>query len=64
MKPVVQENGVWIPKRLLKCVKEVEIRKKNGQIVVQPTVISYDPIFDFRQPSGPQWVRGSLDKSR
>ena len=39
MKAVVQENGVWIPKRLLKGVKEVEIRKKHGQIVVQPTVI-------------------------
>ncbi len=29
MKAVVQENGVWIPKRLLKGVKEVEIRKKT-----------------------------------
>ena len=52
MKAVVQENGVWIPKRLLKGVKEVEIRKKNGQIVVQPTVISHDPIFDLGNHPG------------
>jgi virulence-associated protein VagC len=43
MKTKVTEQGVTIPKRFLKGIKEVEIRKENHLIVVVP--ITEDPIF-------------------
>lgn len=44
MKAKVNKTGVLIPKRLLKGVDEVEIRKQNGSIVVSP-VGQPDPIY-------------------
>ena len=43
MKPKVTEQGVLVPKKLLKGIKEVEIRKDNGVILVVP--VMEDPIF-------------------
>jgi hypothetical protein len=43
MKTKVTEQGVLVPKRLLKGIKEVEIRKDNGVILVVP--VMEDPIF-------------------
>ena len=43
MKTKVTEQGVIVPKKFLKGVKEVEIRKDNGVILVVP--ITEDPIF-------------------
>lgn len=43
MKTKVTEQGVIIPKKFLKGVKEVEIRKDNHLILVMP--ITEDPIF-------------------
>ncbi len=40
----VTEDGVAIPKKLLRGVKEVEIRKGPDVILVVPTVME-DPIF-------------------
>lgn len=46
IKAKVTERGVLIPRKLLKGVKEVEIRPQNGLIVVVP-VPEKDPIFNL-----------------
>ena len=46
MRTVVTEAGVMIPKELLGGVKEVDIRKENGLIVVIP-LSQTDPILEF-----------------
>ena len=43
IKAKVTEQGVIVPKKFLKGIKEVEIRKDNHLIVVVP--ITEDPIF-------------------
>ncbi len=43
MKTKVTEKGVVIPKKLLKGIEEVEIRKEGNLIVVVP--VSDDPIL-------------------
>ena len=49
MKTKVTEQGVLVPKKLLKGIKEVEIRKDNGVILIVP--VTEDPIFALgRQP--------------
>ena len=46
MKASVQENGLLIPKRLLRGVAHVDIRKeKEGRIIVTPQPAPSDPIF-------------------
>lgn len=44
MKVSVKENGVLIPKRMLKGVREVEIRKERNLMVVKSTALTNDPI--------------------
>lgn len=44
MKAKVTKEGVVIPKRLLKDVEEVEIKKKDDVILVVPTA-KEDPIL-------------------
>jgi hypothetical protein len=46
MKVKVTENGALIPRKFLKGVKEVDVRRQNGLIVVVP-VGAKDPIFDI-----------------
>lgn len=46
MKVKVSEKGVLIPRKLLKGVKEVEVRQQNGLIIIVP-VGAKDPIFDI-----------------
>jgi hypothetical protein len=46
MKVKVTEKGALIPRKFLKGVKEVEVRRQNGLIVVVP-VGAKDPIFDI-----------------
>ena len=46
MKVKVTEKGALIPRKLLKGIKEVEIRRQNGLIVVVP-VGEKDPIFNL-----------------
>jgi hypothetical protein len=43
MKTKVTEQGVIVPKKFLKGIKEVEIRKDNSVILVVP--VMEDPIF-------------------
>ena len=43
MKTKVTEQGVIVPKKFLRGIKEVEIRKDNGVILVVP--VTEDPIF-------------------
>jgi hypothetical protein len=43
MKTKVTEQGVMVPKRFLKGIKEVEIRKNDGVILVVP--VAEDPIL-------------------
>ena len=61
MKAAVKDNGVLIPKRLLKGVKEVEIRKERNLIVVTPTTLLDDPVFALgKQPVRVGVTDGSL----
>ena len=46
MKVKVTENGVVIPRKLLKGIKEVDIRCRNGIIVVIP-VGEKNPVFNI-----------------
>lgn len=46
MKVKVGKKGVLIPRKFLEGVKEVEIRKENGLILIIPTNAS-DPILDL-----------------
>ena len=46
MKVKVTEKGLLIPRKFLKGVKEVDVRRQNGLIVVVP-VDAKDPIFDI-----------------
>ena len=45
MKAVVGDAGVLIPRRMLRGVKEVEIRKQGRNIVVEPAERETDPVF-------------------
>lgn len=47
MKAVVGETGVLIPRRMLRGVKEVEIRKQGRNILVEPSPRESDPVFDL-----------------
>lgn len=57
MKAVVGETGVLIPRRMLRGVKEVEIRKDGRTIVVEPASLDSDPFFDL----GKKPVRVGVD---
>ena len=49
MKSKVTERGVIVPKKFLKGIKDVEIRKDNGVILVVP--VTEDPILGLgKQP--------------
>ncbi len=52
MKATVKEDGVLIPKRLLKGVTHVEIRKEQGCLVIAPLPSPEDPIFDLGSAPG------------
>ena len=45
IKTKVTEQGVIVPKRFLKGIKEVEIRKDKSVILVVP--VTADPIFEL-----------------
>ncbi len=45
LKTKVTEQGVIVPKKFLKGIKEVEIRKDNSVILVVP--VMDDPIFEL-----------------
>lgn len=47
MKAVVGTTGVLIPRRMLRGVKEVEIRKQGRNIVVEPSTRESDPVFEL-----------------
>ena len=47
MKAVVGDTGVLIPRRLLRGVKVVEIRKDGRKIVVEPARLESDPVFSL-----------------
>jgi hypothetical protein len=46
MKVKVTQKGVVIPKKYLEGIKEVEIRKENGLIIVIP-ITDVDPILEL-----------------
>ncbi|MEK6288661.1 MAG: hypothetical protein AABO57_23330 [Acidobacteriota bacterium] len=48
MRTEVTDQGLLIPKRLLEGIKEVEIRKENGLIVIVPLPAN-DPILQLGQ---------------
>ena len=57
MKAMVGDAGVLIPRRMLRGVKEVEIRKQGRNIVVEPSARESDPIFNL----GESPVRSGVD---
>lgn len=48
MRTEVTDQGLLIPKRFLEGIKEVEIRKENGLILIVPLPAN-DPIFQLGQ---------------
>ena len=62
MKISVSSNGVLIPKRLFKGVKEVEVRKKQNLFTIEPTELIDDPITELgRHPIASGTINGSLN---
>ncbi len=47
MKALVKKDGLLIPKRLLKGIKQVDVRREHGKIVVRPLLSVADPIFNL-----------------
>lgn len=45
MKAKVKREGLLIPKKLLKGIKEAEIKWEKGKIVIEPIEMEDDPIF-------------------
>ena len=52
MKAAVKKEGVLIPRRLLKGVKQVEIRKQGARIIVLQVPASADPILELGSNPG------------
>ena len=50
MKALVGAAGVLIPRRMLRGVKEVDIRKQGRNIVVEPSARDADPVFELGKP--------------
>ena len=48
MRTEVTDQGLLIPKRFLEGIKEVEIRKENGMILIVPLPLN-DPILQLGQ---------------
>ena len=47
MKAIVGVDGVLVPRRMLRGLKEVRIRKEGITVVVEPVVKAVDSIFDL-----------------
>jgi virulence-associated protein VagC len=47
MRAMVKKDGVLIPIKLLKGVKQVDIRKEAGRIVLRPVPSAGDPVFQL-----------------
>jgi virulence-associated protein VagC len=63
MKTKVTEQGVRVPKKFLKGIKEVEIRKDNGVVLLVP--VSEDPILALgSQPIADEITDGSEHHDR
>jgi len=52
MRAQVKKDGVLIPKKFLKGVKQVEISQEGVRIVVQPIPAPDDPIFGLGSNPG------------
>lgn len=45
MKTAVKKKGLVIPKRLLKGIKEAEVKWEKGKLIIEPIRIENDPIL-------------------
>lgn len=45
MKTAVKKGGLVIPKRLLKGIKEAEVKWEKGKLIIEPIRIENDPIL-------------------
>ncbi|MBI1810842.1 MAG: hypothetical protein HYR78_02710 [Nitrospirae bacterium] len=45
MKAAVKQNGLLIPRKFLKGIKEADIKREKDKIVILPTRLEEDPIF-------------------
>lgn len=52
MKATVKKEGLLIPKRLLKGIKEAEIKLDDDKIIVLPTKREDDPIWGLGSNPG------------
>ncbi|MEK6590970.1 MAG: hypothetical protein AABZ11_09860 [Nitrospinota bacterium] len=52
MKATVKKEGLLIPRKLLKGIKEAEIKREKDKIVILPTSVKEDPIFDLGRHPG------------
>ena len=61
MKAIVTGPGVLIPRRMLRGVKEVEIRQDGRNVVVQPAASESDPLFGLGQHAVRTGVAGGAE---
>ncbi|OGW00939.1 MAG: hypothetical protein A2889_04075 [Nitrospinae bacterium RIFCSPLOWO2_01_FULL_39_10] len=52
MKAMVKKEGLLIPRKLLKGIKEAEIKCEKDKIVILPTRVEEDPIFNLGRHPG------------
>ena len=52
MKATVLKEGLLIPKKLLRGIKEVELKWEKGKILVEPTKLEEDTIFGLGSNPG------------
>ena len=52
MKVNVKKEGLLVPRKLLKGVKQADVTWENNRIVIRPTKIEADPIFTLGSQPG------------
>lgn len=57
MKAVVKKEGLVIPTKFLKGIKEADIKWENGKIVIEPAIVGKDAIFDLGKHPGHSGIK-------
>ncbi len=47
MKVTVKKEGLLVPKKLLKGIKQAEVKWEKNKIIILPTKIEHDPIYSL-----------------
>jgi len=52
MKVTVKKEGLFVPRKLLKGIKQADIKWEKDRIVILPTKIEDDPVFTLGSHPG------------